>query len=209
MNSKLISLQVGMPRLITRDKQEAMTGIFKAPVENRLRLRELNLEGDQQADLSVHGGPNKAVYAYPSEHYPFWRKELPELKFPWGAFGENLTTSGLLESAVCVGDRFRIGTAEVVAVSRAGGMDQQRAGAAVALAEVGALAIGTVHDDAHVGTIVLVPLDLLRRAIELLGDEQAVAAPLEQRRAVEGVFTHQKVIRAIPVRVSLVSGPRR
>ena len=94
--------------------EEVSTGIFKAPVEKRLRMRDLNLEGDQQADLSVHGGPNKAVYAYPSEHYPFWKNELPGVDLPWGAFGENLTTSGLLEDAVCIGDRFAIGTAEVV-----------------------------------------------------------------------------------------------
>jgi MOSC domain-containing protein YiiM len=110
----LISIQVGVPRLVTRDGREVSTGIFKEPVAKRLRMRHLNLEGDQQADLSVHGGQNKAVYAYPSEHYPFWEKELPGEDLPWGAFGENLTTSGLLESAVCIGDRFTIGTAEVV-----------------------------------------------------------------------------------------------
>ena len=77
-------------------------------------LRELNLEGDQQADLTVHGGQNKAVYAYPSEHYPFWKQELQGVDLPWGSFGENLTTAGLLESDVCLGDRFKIGTAEVV-----------------------------------------------------------------------------------------------
>src|ERR1700719_1523237 len=74
----------------------------------------LNLEGDRQADLSVHGGPNKAVYGYPSEHYAYWKKELPGVELPWGSFGENLTTSGLLESEVHIGDRFTIGTAEVV-----------------------------------------------------------------------------------------------
>ncbi len=110
----LISVQVGVPRAVARDGEEVLTGIFKAPVEKRLRMRHLNLDGDQQADLSVHGGPNKAVYAYPSEHYPFWRNELPGVDLPWGAFGENLTTSGLLEEAVCIGDRFAIGTAEVV-----------------------------------------------------------------------------------------------
>jgi MOSC domain-containing protein YiiM len=110
----LISLQVGVPRTVTRDGQEVLTGIFKAPVEKRVRMRSLNLDGDQQADLSVHGGPNKAVYVYPSEHYPFWKKELPGVELPWGAFGENLTTSGLVESVVCIGDRFTIGTAEVV-----------------------------------------------------------------------------------------------
>lgn len=114
MAPKLISLQVGVPRIVTRDGQDVATGIFKAPVEKRLRMRELNLDGDQQADLTAHGGRNKAVYAYPSEHYPFWKKELPGMDLPWGALGENLTTSGLLESAVCIGDRFTIGTAEVV-----------------------------------------------------------------------------------------------
>ena len=114
MGSTLISLQVGIPRIVTRDGEEVLTGIFKSPVDKRVRMRKLNLDGDRQADLSVHGGPDKAVYAYPSEHYPFWKKELPEEEFPWGAFGENLTTSGLLEKDVCIGDRFTIGTAEVV-----------------------------------------------------------------------------------------------
>jgi MOSC domain-containing protein YiiM len=111
---KLISLQVGVPRTVTRDGEEVSTGIFKSPVEKRLRMRYLNLDGDRQADLTVHGGQNKAVYAYPSEHYPFWKNELPGVDLPWGSFGENLTTSGLLESEVCIGDRFAIGTAEVV-----------------------------------------------------------------------------------------------
>ena len=91
-----------------------MTGIFKTPVQKRLRMRALNLEGDRQADLSVHGGQDKAVYAYPSEHYPYWKNELPGMELPWGTFGENLTTEGLLESDVGLGDRFTIGTAEVV-----------------------------------------------------------------------------------------------
>jgi MOSC domain-containing protein YiiM len=77
-------------------------------------VRRLNLEGDGQADLSVHGGPDKAVYAYPSEHYPFWRNELPGQTLAWGAFGENLTTEGWWEDEVFVGDRFRIGTTEMV-----------------------------------------------------------------------------------------------
>lgn len=110
----LISLQVGVPRIVTRDGQEVSTGIFKSPVEKRVRMRSLNLDGDRQADLSVHGGANKAVYVYPSEHYPYWKNELPGVDLPWGAFGENLTTSGLLEGTVCIGDRFTIGTAEVV-----------------------------------------------------------------------------------------------
>jgi MOSC domain-containing protein YiiM len=110
----LISIQVGAPRTVTRDSQEVSTGIFKVPVVERMQLRTLNLDGDSQADLSVHGGRDKAVYAYPSEHYTYWKKELPGLELPWGAFGENFTTEGLLESAVCIGDRFTIGTAEVV-----------------------------------------------------------------------------------------------
>src|ERR1039458_2714593 len=114
MSPALISVQVGVPRIILRDGQEVSTGIFKSPVANRLHLRSLNLEGDQQADLTVHGGQDKAVYGYPSESYPFWKKELPGVDLPWGAFGENFTTAGLLETDVCLGDRFSIGTAEVV-----------------------------------------------------------------------------------------------
>ena len=91
-----------------------MTGIFKEPVEGRVRVRKLNLDGDRQADLSVHGGVDKAVYVYPSEHYPFWRRELELENLPWGSFGENLTTEGWWEDEVHIGDHFRIGTAEVV-----------------------------------------------------------------------------------------------
>src|SRR6202035_4308911 len=110
----LISVQVGIPRKVVRDGEEVLTGIFKTPVDGRLRMCTLNFEGDRQADLSVHGGPNKAVYGYPSEHYAYWKKELPGVELPWGSFGENLTTSGLLESEVHIGDRFTIGAAEVV-----------------------------------------------------------------------------------------------
>ena len=88
------------------------TGIFKEPVQGTIAVREFNLEGDGQADLRVHGGYYKAVYVYPSEHYAFWRNELPEFELPWGVFGENLTTEGILESDVRPGDRLRIGSAE-------------------------------------------------------------------------------------------------
>jgi MOSC domain-containing protein YiiM len=81
-------------------------------VSGRVRVTRLNAEGDQQSDLSVHGGADKAIYAYPSEHYAFWRDELPDTDLPWGAFGENLTTEGLLEDKVHIGDRFRAGSAE-------------------------------------------------------------------------------------------------
>ena len=114
MSPTVISVQAGIPRTVLRDGEKVLTGIFKTPVQKRLRIRALNLEGDRQADLSVHGGQDKAVYAYPSEHYPYWKNELPGIELPWGSFGENLTTEGLLESDVGLGDRFTIGTAEVV-----------------------------------------------------------------------------------------------
>ena len=90
------------------------TGIFKEPVEGPVRVDRLNLEGDGQADLTVHGGPTKTIYAYPVEHYEFWRSELPGTTLKWGAFGENLTTQGLDEQSVSIGDRFRVGTARLV-----------------------------------------------------------------------------------------------
>ena len=108
---KLISLNVARPRLVLYHGQSISTGIFKRPVSGAVMLRTLNLDGDQQSDLSVHGGPYKAVYGYPSEHYEFWRQELPEAKPSWGAFGENFTTEGLLEGDLHVGDRLRIGAA--------------------------------------------------------------------------------------------------
>ena len=77
-------------------------------------MSKLNLEGDRQSDLSVHGGTDKAVYAYPSEHYSYWRSKLPDVDLPWGAFGENFTTEGLLEDRVHIGDRLRIGSAEFI-----------------------------------------------------------------------------------------------
>jgi MOSC domain-containing protein YiiM len=111
---RVISVNVGLPRPVRGKDGLVMTGVFKEPVDGRIRMRRQNLAGDGQADLSVHGGPDKAVYAYPSEHYPFWRNELPGQPLDWAAFGENLTTEGWWEDEVHVGDRFRIGTAEVV-----------------------------------------------------------------------------------------------
>ena len=113
---KLVSLNVGKPRDVRWKGRIVSTGIFKEPVSGRIAVRTLNLDGDGQADLSVHGGPEKAVYLYPAEHYPFWRKEFPEMELPWGMFGENLTTEGILEDRVNIGDRFRIGSAELIAV---------------------------------------------------------------------------------------------
>jgi MOSC domain-containing protein YiiM len=111
---KIISLNVGRPRLVMRNDEPVSTGIFKGPIAGRVMLRTLNLDGDRQADLTVHGGPEKAVYAYPSEHYAFWKLELPDLDLPWGMFGENFTTKGMFETEINIGDRFRIGSAEVM-----------------------------------------------------------------------------------------------
>jgi MOSC domain-containing protein YiiM len=111
---KVVSLNVGRPRLVVWDGQPVSTGIYKTPVEGRAMLRTLNLDGDRQADLTVHGGRTKAAYVYPSEHYVYWRDELPGVELPWGMFGENFTTEGLDETSVNIGDRFRIGEAEVL-----------------------------------------------------------------------------------------------
>ena len=111
---RVLSVNVGLPREVVWRGRPVTTGIFKEPVAGRVPVRALNLDGDRQADLRVHGGPDKAVYAYPSEFYELWRRERPELDVAWGQFGENLTTQGLCDSEVSVGDRFRIGSAELV-----------------------------------------------------------------------------------------------
>lgn len=119
----VLSLNVGKPKRVevarysgqtlqgAGESNTVLTAIFKSPVEGRIALRGHNLEGDRQADLTVHGGPQKAVYAYPSEHYPYWLEQLPGTELPYGMFGENLTTAGWDEETVRIGDRFRIGTA--------------------------------------------------------------------------------------------------
>jgi len=111
---KLISLNVALPRIVEWNGGPVATGIFKEPVPGPVMLRTLNLDGDRQADLSVHGGMSKAVYAYPFEHYAFWKKEFPDMELPYGMFGENFTTEGMFEERVNVGDRFRIGEAELM-----------------------------------------------------------------------------------------------
>ena len=118
---RVVSVNVGLPRTVLWQGREVTTAIFKKPVEGRVALRATNLEGDRQADPTVHGGPEKAVYAYPVEHYARWRRELPDLELPpqlagipLGSFGENLTVEGLpLEDEIAVGDRYRIGSAEL------------------------------------------------------------------------------------------------
>jgi len=111
---KLVSVNVGQPRAVTWHGRNVTTAIFKQPVNGRVALRRLNLDGDRQADLSVHGGEFKAVYCYPISHYDYWRRELPGRDLPLAMFGENFTVEGLLEDSVHVGDQFSVGSAEVV-----------------------------------------------------------------------------------------------
>ena len=111
---KVVSVNVGLPREVSWHGRTVTTGIFKQAVEGRVALRKLNLDGDHQADLTVHGGEYKAAYCYPLAHYEYWKKELPGRELPMGMFGENFTTDGLLEDSVHLGDQFSVGSAEVV-----------------------------------------------------------------------------------------------
>lgn len=111
---KVVSLNVGLPRDVLWHGTPVTTGIYKQPIQGRIALRTLNLDGDRQADLTVHGGPQKAVYCYPMEHYEYWKKELPGREVPIAIFGENFTTDGLLESSIHVGDTLSVGSAQVV-----------------------------------------------------------------------------------------------
>lgn len=116
---KLVSLNCGLPREVLWRRQSVTTSIYKEPVSGRIPLRTLNLDGDRQSDLTVHGGKDKAVYCYPIEHYSYWRTELPDRSLPYGVFGENFSVEGpvregLAEESVYVGDRFSVGSAEVV-----------------------------------------------------------------------------------------------
>jgi MOSC domain-containing protein YiiM len=119
MRMKLVSLNVGLPREVTWHGMTVSTGIFKQPIDGRIALRQLNLDGDRQADLRVHGGKYKAVYCYPLQHYEYWKKELPGHELPLGVFGENFTLelgpkAGFPEDLIHIGDRFSVGSAEVV-----------------------------------------------------------------------------------------------
>jgi len=111
MPMKVVSVNVGLPREVEWKGITVSTGIFKEPVAGTVTVRRNNLHGDRQADLTVHGGPNKAVYGYASEHYPYWRKQYPQMDLPWGAFGENLTTEGISEDSLHIGDTVRVGSA--------------------------------------------------------------------------------------------------
>ena len=112
--ARVVSVNVGRPRVVRWKGRDVTTGIFREPVDGRVAVRRLNIDGDRQADLAVHGGVAKAVYAYPLEHYAYWQEELDE-ELAFGAFGENLTVEGLpLEEEIAIGDRFRVGSAELV-----------------------------------------------------------------------------------------------
>jgi MOSC domain-containing protein YiiM len=110
---RIVSTNVGQPREIILKDRVVLTSFFKNPVEGRVAVRRHNMDGDRQADLRVHGGPNKAVYAYASEHYAYWKKQLPDAELSWGAFGENLTLAGLTEEEAQIGDRWRAGSVVV------------------------------------------------------------------------------------------------
>lgn len=108
---RVISVNVGLPREVQWKHRRVNTAIFKEPVDGTIPVRKLNLDGDRQADPVVHGGPDKAVYGYPVEHYDYWRRKVPEMPAKLGAFGENLTTSGVLEKDLYIGDHVRVGSA--------------------------------------------------------------------------------------------------
>lgn len=116
---KLVSLNCGLPREVRWRGQSVTTSIYKEPVHGRVALRTLNLDGDRQSDLTVHGGEYKAVYCYPIEYYGYWQSELPGHSFPYGSFGENFSVGGLVrdglaEDSIYVGDQFSVGSAEVI-----------------------------------------------------------------------------------------------
>ena len=113
---RVISLNVGKIREVPWDGKMIQTGVFKEPVNGTLEVKGINIDGDNQGNRKSHGGIDRAVYAYPMEHYEYWKSQYPNKELPFGMFGENLTTEGLFEDKVCVGDIFRIGTAEIMAV---------------------------------------------------------------------------------------------
>jgi MOSC domain-containing protein YiiM len=109
---RVIAVNVGTLRPIPWRGKQVQTGIFKHPIDGRIAVQSRGLDGDQQGDLKLHGGIDKAVYVYPKEHYEYWQHEFPDLTFPWGMFGENLTTEGASEDAMYIGNRWRIGSAQ-------------------------------------------------------------------------------------------------
>jgi MOSC domain-containing protein YiiM len=112
---KIVSVNVSLPRRLLFNGRIVTTGIFKEPVEGRIDLHKLNLDGDKQADLTVHGRIDEAVYSYPAEHSDYWLQVLSNTRMSWGMFGENFTTEGLMEDALNIEDKFKIGSAKLVA----------------------------------------------------------------------------------------------
>lgn len=112
LSPTVISVNIGRPRSVQWQGRTVRTSIWKTPVFGAVRVGTLNLDGDEQSDLTVHGGRHKAVYVYPREHYEYWRSVWPAVPLDWASFGENLTITGLLEGDVRIGDRLRIGSAE-------------------------------------------------------------------------------------------------
>src|SRR5471032_2527319 len=108
--AQVLSVNAGIPQQVPVRGGSVLTSIFKTPVSGRVAVRWHNIDGDRQSDLTVHGGPGKAVYCYPHEHYKYWAEQLPDIELRYGNFGENLTTEGLLEEEVSIGDRFRAGS---------------------------------------------------------------------------------------------------
>ena len=111
---KVLSVHVGSLQEMLRNGKKIQTGIFKQPTEGPIEVKQLGLEGDQQANKKLHGGIYKAICVYPSEHYDLWKEELGNPGLSFGDFGENLTTAGLMEGDICLGDRLRIGSVEMV-----------------------------------------------------------------------------------------------
>jgi MOSC domain-containing protein YiiM len=111
---KLVSVNTGLPREVTWRHTTVTTGIFKEPVAGRVALRKLNLDGDRQADLTVHGGEFKAAYCYPLAHYDYWKQELPGRDLPLAIFGENFTIDNFAEDSIHLGDQFSVGSSQVV-----------------------------------------------------------------------------------------------
>ena len=210
---KLISINVGRPQLVMRDGEAVSTAIFKQPIDGRVMLRTLNLDGDRQADLSVHGGPTKAVYVYPAEHYEFWKHELPEMELRYGMFGENFTATGFSETSLNIGDQFQIGSARVMVTEprmpcyklgiRFGRTDiikrflvSERSGFYLAVLEEGEVGIGdefqlikrnepsvTVNDVVRLYSRDKTNKDLLRRAIAVEALPEGWRSYFEERLA--------------------------
>jgi MOSC domain-containing protein YiiM len=110
---RMLSVNVSMPKEVPYREKTITTGIFKEPVEGRVMLRSLNLEGDGQADLKGHGGIHKAAYVFSHEYYAHWERELGREEFPFGQFGENFTVEGMTDEEVHIGDTYRVGGALV------------------------------------------------------------------------------------------------